>query len=64
MGGYKVCEKWLKKGFKERRLDLDDIRAYCRIVTALKLTLDIQQEINALYPQAESKTVAFKVSPP
>jgi predicted helicase len=63
VGGYQVCEKWLKDR-KERRLEVDDIRAYCRIVTALKLTLDIQQEINALYPQAESKTVAFKVSPP
>ena len=58
VGGYQVCEKWLKDR-QERRLEVDDIRTYCRIVTALKLTLDIQQEINALYPQAESKTVAL-----
>lgn len=42
---------------RERRLELDDIRTYCRIVSSLKLTLGIQQEINALYPRAESKTV-------
>jgi len=58
VGGYQVCEKWLKDR-QERRLEVDDIRTYCRIVTALKLTLGIQQEINALYPQAESKTVAL-----
>jgi len=58
VGGYQVCEKWLKDR-QERRLEVDDIRTYCRIVTALKLTLGIQREINALYPQAESKTVVL-----
>jgi hypothetical protein len=52
IGGYQVCEKWLKDR-RERRLDLDDIRTYCRIVTALKRTIDIQGEINALYPEIE-----------
>ena len=32
IGGYQVCDKWLKDR-KERRLDLDDIRTYCRMVT-------------------------------
>jgi hypothetical protein len=58
VGGYQVCEKWLNDR-QERRLEVDDIRTYCRIVTALKLTLGIQQEINALYPRAESETVAL-----
>jgi predicted helicase len=56
VGGYQVCEKWLKDR-QERRLEFDDIRTYCRIVTSLKLTLGIQQDINALYPRAESKIV-------
>ena len=56
VGGYQVCEKWLKDR-RERRLELDDIRTYCRIVSSLKLTMGIQQEIDALYPRAESKTV-------
>jgi len=59
VGGYQVCEKWLKDR-QERRLEVEDIRTYCRIVTALKLTLDIQSKINDLYPQAESNTVAFQ----
>ena len=58
VGGYQVCEKWLKDRH-ERRIEVDEIRTYCRIVTALKFTLAIQQEIDALYPQAESETVAL-----
>jgi len=58
VGGYQVCEKWLKDR-QGHRLGVDDIRVYCRIVTALNLTLGIQREINALYPRAEVKTVAL-----
>ena len=54
IGGYQVCQKWLKDR-RERRLELDDIRAYCRIVTAIERTLTIQQQIDALYPQAEEE---------
>ena len=34
VGSYQVCDKWLKHR-KDRRLDLDDIRTYCRTVTAI-----------------------------
>ena len=54
IGGYQVCEKWLKDR-RERRLELDDIRTYCRIVTALKRTIDIQEEIDILYPEIEKQ---------
>ena len=43
---------------RERRLELDDIRAYCRIVTALEKTIELQDEIDAIYPTAEKQTVA------
>jgi len=58
VGGYQVCEKWLKDR-KERRLDVDDIRTYCRIVTALGLTIEIQQKIDSLYPGIERDTVSL-----
>jgi hypothetical protein len=58
VGGYQVCEKWLKDR-QERRLELDDIRTYCRIVTALGCTLVIQTEIDALYPGVEKNVVAI-----
>lgn len=56
VGGYQVCEKWLKDR-QERRLALEDIRDYCRMVTAVGLTLNIQKEIDALYPEVEKKSV-------
>ncbi len=50
VGGYQVCEKWLKDR-QERRLTLDDIRTYCRIVTALGKTIAVQQELDGWYAQ-------------
>jgi len=61
VGGYQVCEKWLKDRM-ERRLELGDIRTYCRIVTSLSHTLSIQQEIDALYGQVESDTIQLTQS--
>jgi len=58
IGGYQVCEKWLKDR-RERRLDLDEIRTYCRIVTALQRTISIQAEIDAIYPTAEQTTISM-----
>jgi len=52
IGGYQVCHKWLKDR-RERVLTLDEIGAYCRIVTALARTMEIQAEIDALYPAVE-----------
>ncbi len=51
-----MCEKWLKDR-RERHLEIDDIRTYCRIVTALARTIDLQRDIDALYPQVEAKVV-------
>ena len=56
IGGHQACEKWLKAR-RERRLELDDIRTYCRIVTALKLTIDIQEKLNGLYPGIEKRVL-------
>jgi len=55
IGGYKVAEKWLKDR-KGRTLSPDDIRHYCRVVTALKRTMEVQQDIDALYPEVERET--------
>ena len=52
IGGYQVCDKWLKDR-KDRRLTLDDIRTYCRMVTALGLTLTIQKRMDSLYLEVE-----------
>ena len=52
IGGYQVCEKWLKDR-RDRVLTLDEIRTYCRIVTALARTIALQSDIDALYPAVE-----------
>ncbi|MFO7599930.1 MAG: hypothetical protein R6X27_08995 [Candidatus Desulfacyla sp.] len=48
------CRKWIMDR-RERRLELDDIRTYCRIVTAFNLTINIQGEIDTLYPKIDKQ---------
>jgi hypothetical protein len=56
IGGYQVLEKWLKDR-RERRLSLAEIKTYCRVVTAIRCTIALQEEIDALYPQVEKALV-------
>ena len=56
IGGYQVCDKWLKDR-KGRRLSLDDIKHYCRIVTALQNTIKIQKALDNIYMKIESTSV-------
>ncbi|MDP3830234.1 MAG: type ISP restriction/modification enzyme, partial [Ignavibacteriaceae bacterium] len=53
IGGYQVCEKWLKDR-KERTLTLDEIKTYCKIITALSKTIELQNEIDELYLKVEN----------
>lgn len=53
IGGYQVCEKWLKDR-KKRTLSLDEMQTYCKIVTALSKTIVIQKEIDELYDRVEA----------
>jgi predicted helicase len=54
IGGYQVCEKWLKDR-KGRLLSLEDIKHYCRVVTAIAKTIEVQREIDTLYPGVEEE---------
>jgi len=58
IGGYQVCSKWLKDR-NGRILSLDEIKKYCQIVTALKITIDVQQRIDDLYPSIEKAVINF-----
>jgi len=53
IGGYRVLEKYLKDR-RGRRLD-DPVR-YIHIATAIARTMEVQEAIDALYPQVESET--------
>ena len=60
VGGYQVCEKWLKDR-RERRLGVDGIKTYCRIVTALGLTIAVQAELDGLYPGIEESLLEIEL---
>ncbi|MHB8304194.1 MAG: type ISP restriction/modification enzyme, partial [Acidobacteriaceae bacterium] len=49
IGGYQVCEKWLKDR-KKRKLSHDDLQHWQRMVVALTETRRLMQEIDALVP--------------
>lgn len=59
VGGYAVCEKWLKDR-KGRQLDFADIQHYGAVVAALTRTRELMQEIDAvangkLWPEAAGR---------
>jgi predicted helicase len=58
IGGYQICEKWLKDR-KEKVLSASDIRHYCRICNAIHKTIEIQKEIDAVYPKVEIDVIDF-----
>ena len=49
VGGYQVCEKWLKDR-KGRSLSYDDITHYQKVVVALKETIRLMAEIDQIIP--------------
>jgi len=49
VGGYQVCEKWLKDR-KGRKLSWDDVQHYQRVVVALAETIRLMGEIDAIIP--------------
>ncbi len=60
IGGYQVCKKWLKDR-KERQLTLDEIRTYCRIITALGHTMEIQQQLDEFYSRVEKNILPLEL---
>lgn len=58
IGGYQVCDKWLKDR-KGRKLNLEEIKHYCKVVTALGKTIEVQKEIDKIYPEIEKEIMEF-----
>lgn len=52
VGGYQALEKWLKER-KGRTLSHEEIRLYLRSAASLKKTIEIQKELDKLYPSIE-----------
>ena len=60
IGGYQVCNKWLKDR-KGRVLSLDDIRHYCKIITSIGKTIEVQKAIDEIFSEVEKETIDFKL---
>jgi predicted helicase len=56
IGGYQVMDKYLKDR-KGRRME--DPRHYIHIATALAKTIEIQEQIDAIYPEVEKDLIEF-----
>jgi predicted helicase len=50
IGGYQVCEKWLKDR-RGRKLSSGDLEHYRKVVTAIKETIRLMAEIDAAIPK-------------
>jgi len=59
IGGYQVLYKWFKDR-KGRKLSLEDIKHYCKVVTALRRTIEISDEIDELYLDVEKDIIEFR----
>lgn len=57
IGGYQVLDKWLKDR-KGRTLSAEDVKHYCQVATALSKTIEVQKEIDKLYPGVERTLLA------
>jgi predicted helicase len=62
IGGYQVCEKWLKDR-KGRTLSEDDITHYQKIVVALAETIRVMKEIDEVIDAHGGWPGAFKTDP-
>ena len=56
IGGYQVLQKYLKD---RKGRNMDDAPRYCRIVTALSETIEIQKQIDKIYPEVEKELIKF-----
>jgi len=54
IGGYQVCDKWLKDR-KGRPLSVEDIKHYCMVVASIQKTIEIQKAIDDDYPKIEKE---------
>ena len=61
IGGYQVCEKWLKDR-KGRRLSKDDIEHYQKIVVALSETIRLMAEIDKVIDEHGGWPGAFQAA--
>ncbi|HLR77358.1 MAG TPA: type ISP restriction/modification enzyme, partial [Balneolaceae bacterium] len=58
VGGYQVLDKWLYDR-RERKLSNEEIQHYCRVVTVLYHTMELQKETDEFYAGVEKNVIAW-----
>jgi predicted helicase len=56
IGGYQVLPKYLKD---RKGKIMEDAPHYCKVVTALQKTIELQKQIDNLYPEIEKNLIVF-----
>jgi predicted helicase len=54
IGGYQVMEKYLKD---RKGREMDDPGHYCKMATAIAKTIEVQKEIDKLFPEIEKQVI-------
>jgi predicted helicase len=60
IGGYQVLKKYLADRAKAKT-DIGDPGIYCKIATAIHHTIQIQDEMDMIYPEIENRTIDFEL---
>ncbi len=60
VGGYQVLDKWLYDR-RERKLSNEEIQHYCKVVTAMHHTIELQKQIDELYAGVEEDVAGLDV---
>jgi hypothetical protein len=53
-------DKWLKDR-KGSVLSLEDIKHYCKVVTAIRKTIEVQNAIDQIYPEIVEEVIEFSI---
>jgi predicted helicase len=55
IGGYQVCDKWLKdiQARDNSELTTSEIQKYCKLIKVIEETVKLQEKIDKLFPQVE-----------
>ena len=56
IGGYQVMEKYLKD---RKGRQMTDPATYCKIATAIHHTIELQKQLDKLFPKAEKEIIKF-----
>jgi len=57
IGGYRVLEKYLKDRAKAKKR-IEDERPFCRMITAIAKTIELQKKIDKLFPEVEKEIIS------